>query len=1737
MSSLAASPIVQVGSYNFMLSKLRFPLRDSEAIEMDEIEKKLLDKAIRKRDLLVRSIQRVCTQIENMVKTDDNPKNALEAAKIDRDDLEKKLAEFHDTQSQVEMDVEDEDLAAHENERTRVETIARSAKVVLADFIAEHSEPTSHNSSVRRSLSTEASSDRKIKRPEIQIPKFEGDYRKWNDFKNVFESLVVDEAAFTNVEKMVYLKQAMQKNAADVIRKFEITDKNFDKAWEKLKKRYENRRATINNHLQSLTQLPLAKSEAGLQKLLDAASDAIESLDAMGVKDGWSYMVSYLVTEKLDPETRKAWEIETVKEAEYPKYENLEAFLQQRVRVIESMGSSNSRMSTSSIVLKKPDSSKTYSLRKSLDSANVAERRCFDCQENHAIADCEKFAAKSLSEKTELIKKRGLCFQCLCKGHMVLSCRAPRCAKCGKRHHILLHVDVEKSVPGNEKISDENKTELKKSFCTTAKEIGTFLPSALVLVSQGENKKILARTFLDSCSEVNLISESLVKRLKCSRKKSNVVLETAMPGSLSIAKCCRIKIESRSRDYFLEADFQIASRIANDFIVYDTSKYKNKNIDFADDPKLGGSRVDLLIGAEFFEAVMLSGRFKQLNEPYLRETMFGWVAIGVARSQVGSDVSKCYLTIQDQLQQFFVLEDVSSARNSWTLEEVKCDEHFESTYSRNPGGFEVALPKGLSLNFLGESRFIAFKQFCALERRLSDDEFVVYKGFMDEYIHLGHMTLIEKPDPSEFRCYLPHHAVYKKSSTTTGMRAVFNASCPTATGYSLNDVLMKGPVLQDDLFSILLRFRCKKVAFTADIAKMYRQVSMRKEDRRLQCVLWRDKPSEPIRTYELNTVTYGTKPASYLATKCLSKLADECDGEFPETATIIRQDFYMDDLLTGGSSVKEVKARLRELRQILGDAGFPLRKFASNSLAVLDGLDSDCVENTLEIEGEEQSVGVLGLRWLTAVEDRLVFYARLPQCPNSWSKREILSEVSRIFDPLGLLSPITVTLKVILQSLWANQVGWDDLIVGDVVDRYLSIRDKLTDLPAIYIPRFVGEVSKSEFHIFCDASEKAFGAAVYLRHQSGDNVVVRLLCAKTRVAPVKKISLPRLELCGAVLAAKLFSKVRIALKLTEETQVVAWTDSTIVLSWLARPEHSWCTFVANRVTKVSEVLPTSMWHHVRSQDNAADIISRGIESGQFEELEKFLIGPRFLQQHSFSFSELVFDNQALCEEKKKSRVFLATTECWITNFFDRFSTYSKLIRTVAYLCRFAENSALEKYSRTFDNLSVHECNLAHITVVKLAQRLIDVKKLEKIDHFFDADGIIRLRSRMSNAELSERVKYPILLPKCKFLTLLIEHFHVKFFHANCLFLRNFINLEYFVLASLNRLIRTTVYKCITCRRFIPNLEFKIPVGQLPAARVNAAPAFVEVGVDFAGPFTTRAVGPSGNRGKVLFKSYVSVFVCMVTRACHLEVVEDLSTKCFLDAFSRFVSRRGMCSNVYSDHGTNFVGADRELRAAFELVSGARDEIGKYAVSQGICWHFIPQRAPNFGGLWEAAVKSFKSHFRKVVGSQILSFVELFTLVTQIEAVLNSRPLCASDSIANCFITPSHLCIGRSLMIIPELPGDVVTGSQLVRYKLLRGMLERFWSVWHNEYLIALRKSTLSVKENRVPLVGELVLVKDESTSPSCWPLARIIKLFYGQDDIARVADVQLGAKILRRPIIKLIPLLPETPVSQGGGGC
>ncbi|XP_036347949.1 uncharacterized protein LOC118757336, partial [Rhagoletis pomonella] len=395
---------------------------------------------------------------------------------------------------------------------------------------------------------------------------------------------------------------------------------------------------------------------------------------------------------------------------------------------------------------------------------------------------------------------------------------------------------------------------------------------------------------------------------------------------------------------------------------------------------------------------------------------------------------------------------------------------------------------------------------------------------MTEYNDLGHMQPVLKSTQPHPFCYIPHHGVYKESSSTTKLRVVFNASRKYSSGVSLNDCLHTGPKLQSDLASLLLKWRLHRVAFMADIEKCFRQIIVSDEDADMQRIFWRNTEGEP-QIFRLRTVTYGLNCSPYLTIKVLLTLAKEEEARFPHASKILRESFYMDDCLHGADNVAEAVSLRNELQELVQCGGFTLRKWNSNSLDFLHEINSDictsasaCCNLTLDKETK-----ALGIFWSCA-SDTIGYKIALTSYTEPITKRQQLSDVAKTYDPIGLLAPVIIVGKIIFQELWVLGCAWDDPIPSPHQQTWRKFRDELPYLESIKIDRWVYTSSKSvnyQLHVFSDASKSAYAAVCYIRVVKPEGSIhVAVLMAKTKVAPLKKIPIPRLELNATLLAAK-----------------------------------------------------------------------------------------------------------------------------------------------------------------------------------------------------------------------------------------------------------------------------------------------------------------------------------------------------------------------------------------------------------------------------------------------------------------------------------------------------------------------------------------------------------------------------------------------------------------------------------------
>ncbi|GBM62415.1 hypothetical protein AVEN_56053-1, partial [Araneus ventricosus] len=729
-----------------------------------------------------------------------------------------------------------------------------------------------------------------------------------------------------------------------------------------------------------------------------------------------------------------------------------------------------------------------------------------------------------------------------------------------------------------------------------------------------------------------------------------------------------------------------------------------------------------------------------------------------------------------------------------------------------------------------------------------------------------------------------------------------------------------------------------------------------------------------------------------------------------------------------------------------------------------------------------------------------------------------------------------------MQDLWKNQLSWDAGIPHEILKTWKTFQSELSFLKDIKLPRYLKNVySESvivQLHGFCDASSKAYAAVIYIRvlTDTGE-IFVTFVAAKTRVAPLKQLTIPRLELCSALLLAQLYQSVISSISVLIHSTFLL-SDSQIALCWISSPPSKGNQFVTHRVNQIHSLIPNGNWNYIPGKINPADCASRGLMPEKLSQHDLWWSGPQWLHdKHLPNFIANETPSHDNDETYLNDSLSFASQVKPIAEFITKFSSCSKLTRILAYCFRFVHNirSPSKKCSGP---LTAAELVVSENLIIQLLQEQefsVEIRmlrenkplpcnsKLLALNIFLDKSGIIRVGGRLSkHSTLNINQKHPMLLPKDHHLTRsIIQEYHVRYLHAGPQLLLSLLRQKFWFSHGLS-IVRQECHKCLTCRR-AKSQSCQQLMSDLPSVRITPDRPFKRVGVDFCGPFLTK---PNVIRSKVKFKSYVALFICMWSKAVHIELVSDLSTAAFLAALRRFLSRRGLPSDIYSDNGTNFKGAANHLRHLFNIAKGS--EIQQFCTSNYIQWHFIPPYSPNHGGLWEASIKLAKHHLIRVCKSTILNFEEMTTLLCQIEACINSRPLTplSSDPSDISALTPGHFLIGSSLLDLPEPTNAQPKLPLSVRWQTIQDQRKQFWSRWSREYLHHLQHRPKWASPKRDLQVDDLVLVQDPVSSPLHWILGRIVKTFPGQDARTRVVAVRTRDGEITRSISKISLILP-----------
>ena len=908
---------------------------------------------------------------------------------------------------------------------------------------------------------------------------------------------------------------------------------------------------------------------------------------------------------------------------------------------------------------------------------------------------------------------------------------------------------------------------------------------------------------------------------------------------------------------------------------------------------------------------------------------------------------------------------------------------------------------------------------------------------------------------------------------------------------------------------------------TADITKAFLQICVRREDRDVHRFLW--KPDDRVRTIRFTRVPFGNKSSPFLLNATIKHHLNLCPQS--EVVEELKENLYVDDWLTGADSINDGQAKFIEASFILSKAGMTLSKWTSSNKYLMERFsdNSDFVS--------EKAVKILGMHW-NMLHDSFSFDGYSIDSPLELiiTKRAVLSCMARVFDPLGLISPFTMLVKILFQDIWRLGTGWDVTLPDELLLRFQKWLKGITAFQLWSVNRcyFPGSswsaMTGAELHGFGDASEKAYGACVYLRLPLSDgNYKVSLVMSKGRVAPIKAMSLPRLELMSAVLCSRLVKFVMSALHL--DVPVFCWTDSTITLYWIKGDPHRWKTFVKNRVTEIQSLISPGNWFHCPGKDNPADLISRGVLAEQLMSASQWLKGPAWL---SVPFNNSSQEQQMLSFENCDK---MEAVSCIAVNTvfeFTRWSSFCKAVNVVAWTIRFIANCKPEG-KKCSGPLTYEELTQAKVKLLCYVQREVYWKEIEalwqckslsrgsplrKLDPFLDKDGLLRVKGRLDQADMEYESKHPIIIPPGHVAELIIRFQHILLKHAGVSTLVSTLRNTYWIV-GLRKMAKSVCRMCVPCRRH-DSKPCTQPAAPLPELRVKPTPPFSVTGLDYAGPLYCTNM-PSK-------KLYILLFTCAVIRAIHLELTDSLSLNDCVSAIRRFVARRGLPSTFYSDNAQTFVAVSLRLRQNF----------GPLAPN----WKFIVPRAPWWGGWWERLIRSVKSSLRKTFGVKCLSRSELETTLCEVEACVNSRPLTfVGDELdATPPLTPSHFLIGRTAGVRVESVEEQGISEHAqdlcIREQVRLEQLDKFWKIWCSDYIRNLPPTVKGFVSKCKVKKGSVVLVKEDNVPRMSWPLGVVEETFPGHDGIVRSVNVRTSKGVFCRPVQRLHELEISSPIDE-----
>lgn len=1048
------------------------------------------------------------------------------------------------------------------------------------------------------------------KLPPLVIPPFSGKYEDWPAFEDLFLS-IMDRENFPMVQKFYYLRSVLSDEPANLIKHLSATGDNYETAWKILKQSYDNKRAIIESNLELLFKIRELNSNDfnGIKSMLITLNDSLSALQMQSIKiESWDPIVVFMMVQKFDIKTLQHWEDSVSQNTQMPSLDTLQEFLRARMNVERRI---NQNLTDDVMT----GSSNTQNLVEGFQTLlNQDRMKCNYCDlEEHRAGQCPHLIQVSLTERRKLIAAKRLCENCLNK-HDTADCKSKyTCRHCQKRHHTLLHenavstlnVKVQHDLPlahsddEDEPVDEPEAQETVRIFTASIPKSmrPAILATARVPIFRTDGERKYVRALIDQGSMASIASEDLIQwsQSECYSVKVPLSGLGDMPAGMVRYKSSIVMGSIHDSDFKTNVDVFVVPYITHlrPQHISLIKKWKHlEGLQLADPEHAHEGPVDLLLGAGTFAELILEGLIKgPRGSPIAQKTKIGWILSGMSGED--SEMKCCMIKTRD-------LKPVNSTKRPILNVHRSAESAFKTSVkiSSNDGHFIVQLPFNMDPhkeNFLGDSYAMARKRLLQQEKRLQNNVqlYEEYRKIIREYVALRHMRLATPEEALNIAhsYFVPHLPVIREDRSTTKVRIVFDASAKTTNGFSLNDRMIVGPKIQNDLATLLIQFRKHAIALVADVEKMYRMIWLTASDSLYQRILWRESPEFPIQQYIIQTVMFGNASAPFQAIRALQEVANRIEQYDKTSAKLIRQNFYVDDFIATFETGLNAQQTIKNLTGWLAMFGFKLHKWKSN----MKELTTEKPSSHLLREKPDNENKTLGLIWISN-DDMFKFkHTNSPQLQQI-TKRQLSSEVAKIFDPLGFLAPWTCKNKIFVQEIWKRKIDWDENVPEDILELVRKQQEDWKNCESIKIKRWIqfnSDDVEVTLHGFSDASKSAFAAVVYLKTIKLDgSTYINLVMAKSKVAPLTGMTIPRLELEAANLLARLMDTVQQALQV-DSVQLRYWTDSEVVLAWIKNSSKRRDIFVSNRVAAIRKSTNPENWRYVPSRLNPADCASRG----------------------------------------------------------------------------------------------------------------------------------------------------------------------------------------------------------------------------------------------------------------------------------------------------------------------------------------------------------------------------------------------------------------------------------------------------------------------------------------------------------------------------------------------------------------